>query len=437
MTTKYEIDFDEISKLNQNIINIYTFLIYKELSQQQKENPIQFKDKYQFEFREYELFENVIKKVDAMDYSYKIDLSSAMNSLKNSSIKHINEIFANTNLDIIDNKTLLKTLDFLSNIPYDNKRVYDIINLPSNSKHKALTPNLYSIQLTNIIDSLLEKLSLKDISLYEPFCYDNKIGNMIEKNYPKELKEIYLSYTNPQTYPELVFQALLNNIDLNKLHYQTINDQPLYPDMKCNLMLSQADSTKSRKELTLQKEYPFQVTADGKILLDMIEHSSSDGIILAYQLKQFAFNNYDKPLREYLTQKNLIDAIIELPPNILDNTRINIMLFILKNNKDDDKILFIDATSFYHKKRIKNIMTEENLDKLSNIIINREEIKHTSKLITNKKVKENDYKLNVNDYIYTYKREINDKQEIINDIQENNKEIEKLENEIIERISQL
>lgn len=128
----------------------------------------------------------------------------------------------------------------------------------------------------------------------------------------------------------------------------------------------------------------------------------------------------EQKIRKYLVDNNFVDCIIQLPSNLFFGTAISTCIMVLKKNKTDNRILFIDASNEYIKVTNNNKLTESNIDKIVNIYANRIEEKHFSYLASHDEISENDYNLFVSSYV-----EIEDTREKI-DIKQLNTEIDKI-----------
>lgn len=107
---------------------------------------------------------------------------------------------------------------------------------------------------------------------------------------------------------------------------------------------------------------------------------------------------------------------------------------VLKKSKKDNSTLFIDATKECVKVTNNNKLTDENIEKIVKIFTDRKDIDYVSKLVSNKKIGENDYNLSVSTYV-----EKEDTREKI-DIDVLNKEIDEIvarENVLREEIKKI
>ena len=93
---------------------------------------------------------------------------------------------------------------------------------------------------------------------------------------------------------------------------------------------------------------------------------------------------------------------------------------VLKKNKTDNKVLFIDATNECIKVTNNNKLTPENIDNIVNAFTGREDKEHFCHLAAYDEVAENDYNLSVSTYV-----EQEDTREVI-DIKELNRQISEI-----------
>lgn len=135
----------------------------------------------------------------------------------------------------------------------------------------------------------------------------------------------------------------------------------------------------------------------------------------------------EQKIRKYLIDNNFVDCIIQLPDNLFFGTSIATCIMILKKSKKDNSTLFIDATNYCVKVTNNNKLTDENINDIIEMFINRADKEHIAKIVSNEEIAENDYNLSVATYV-----EKEDTREKV-DIVELNREIE----EIVERENKL
>ena len=138
-------------------------------------------------------------------------------------------------------------------------------------------------------------------------------------------------------------------------------------------------------------------------------------------------------IRQFLIEKkNYIDAIIGLPANIFYGTSIPTCILVMKKcRKEDDNILFIDASKEFEKVKTQNKLRQEHIEKIVNTYRERKEIEKYSHCASMQEVKDNDYNLNIPRYVDTFEEE----EEI--DIQAVMSEIKELESKRAELDAQI
>ena len=107
----------------------------------------------------------------------------------------------------------------------------------------------------------------------------------------------------------------------------------------------------------------------------------------------------EKKIREYLINNNYIDTIISTPNDLFLNTSISTAIMILKKNKKDKNVLFIDASKEYKRENKKNKMTEENIENIIDIYNERKTINEKSYLASYEEIKNNRFTLTPTNYI--------------------------------------
>lgn len=128
----------------------------------------------------------------------------------------------------------------------------------------------------------------------------------------------------------------------------------------------------------------------------------------------------NKKFSKYLVDNNYVDCIIQLPSNLFFGTSIATCIMVMKKNKTDNKIQFIDATNECVKVTNNNKLTPENIDRIVDVFARREEVEHFAHLANHEEVAENDYNLSVSTYV-----EAEDTREKI-DIEKLNAEIKEI-----------
>lgn len=107
----------------------------------------------------------------------------------------------------------------------------------------------------------------------------------------------------------------------------------------------------------------------------------------------------EQKIRKYLVDNNFVDCIIQLPSNLFYGTSIATCIMVMKKGKNDNKILFIDATNECIKVTNNNKLTAENIDYIVNTFTKRDDEPYFSRLVSYDEVKDENYNLSVSTYV--------------------------------------
>ena len=107
----------------------------------------------------------------------------------------------------------------------------------------------------------------------------------------------------------------------------------------------------------------------------------------------------ERKIRQYLIDKNYVDAVIQLPPDLFFGTTIATCIIVLKKSKQDNAILFIDASAEFTRVGNKNKLMSENQQRILDSVIARQDGDHFARLVTFEDVKANHYNLSVSSYV--------------------------------------
>ena len=107
----------------------------------------------------------------------------------------------------------------------------------------------------------------------------------------------------------------------------------------------------------------------------------------------------EQKIRKYLIDNNYVDCVIQLPSNLFFGTSIATCIMVLKKNKQETGILFIDASNECVKVTNNNKLTPENLDNIVNAFDKREDKEYFCRLASYDEVKEENYNLSVSTYV--------------------------------------
>lgn len=107
----------------------------------------------------------------------------------------------------------------------------------------------------------------------------------------------------------------------------------------------------------------------------------------------------EQKIRQYMIDNNFVDTVIQLPSDLFFGTPIATCVLVLKKNKVDNNILFLDATDECVRNGNKNKLSDENINNIISILKDRKSVEKKSYLATYEEIKENKYNISVNTYL--------------------------------------
>lgn len=109
----------------------------------------------------------------------------------------------------------------------------------------------------------------------------------------------------------------------------------------------------------------------------------------------------EQKIRQYMIDNNFVDTVIQLPPDLFFGTSIATCILVLKKNKQDNNILFVDASEECVRNTNKNKLSDDNINNIVNLLKDRKSVENKSYLATYDEIKDNDYNISVNSYLKT------------------------------------
>lgn len=195
--------------------------------------------------------------------------------------------------------------------------------------------------------------------------------------------------------------------------------EDMHPDLKAEAIVANPPFSiqwKGETDPTLVHDERFSQygrlapkgAADYAFATHMLYHLADNGT-MAIVLPHGALfrSGAEGAIRKYIIEKqNSLDAVIGLPSNLFYGTSIPATVLVFKKcRREDEDILFIDASKEFEKVKNQNKLTDENIKKIFETYKNRSEIKKYSHKATMKEIKENEYNLNIPRYVDTFEEE--------------------------------
>ena len=334
-------------------------------------------------------------------------------------------------------KALKGLIKLIKDIPTDSKQDYDVLgyvyeyligNFAANAGKKAgefYTPHEVAILMSEIV---AEHHKDKDkIEIYDPtsgsgsllLTIGKSVGRHIEdknrvKYYAQELKENTYNLTRMN----LVMRGIRpGNIDTRCADslgedwpiQKTGPDagKPLYVDaVVSNPPYSQHWDPSDAEMDARFKDYGVapKSKADYAFLLHELHHLKPDGVMTIVLPHGVLFRGApddegEGKIRKRLIEKNQIDAIIGLPANIFFGTGIPTLIMVLKQHRQNDDILIIDASKGFVKDGKQNKLRASDIKRIADTWRDRADVPGFSRKVTREEVRENGYNLNIPRYV--------------------------------------
>ncbi|MFZ2975618.1 MAG: type I restriction-modification system subunit M [Candidatus Moraniibacteriota bacterium] len=175
--------------------------------------------------------------------------------------------------------------------------------------------------------------------------------------------------------------------------------------------------------------------ADYAFVTHMLYHLADNGTMAVVLPHGVLFaGGANLTIRQYIIEKqNYLDTVIGLPANLFYGAAIPATVLVFKKcRREDEDILFIDASKEFEKGKNQNHLTNENLEKIFDTYKNRQEIEKYSHRASLSEIKENEFNLNIPRYVDTFEEE---EAIDIDAVAKNLKELNKKELEFQEKIA--
>lgn len=376
-------------------------------------------------------FDGIFNNIDFND-SNKFGETKTRNTI----LKHLLEDFSDSELNL--SPSALKNNDVMGDA-YE----YLISNFASDAGKKGgefFTPPEVSMLIAKIVNDR------KGAKVYDPTCGSGSLLIKVNKEIGKENCTIYGQEKNSQTYSLCRMNMYLHEIgDEAKIEWGDTIKEPKFTNkdqlQKFDVVVANPPFSLDKwgEEIAANDKYgrfefgiPPKTKGDLAFLLHMVGSMNEEGITVVVMPHGVLFRQASEGIiRERIVENNLIDTIIGLPENLFYGTSIPTCILILKNNKKNKDIFFIDASAEYEKGKKQNKLREKDILKIVQAYKKRKNIAEYSKVVSLDKIKANDYNLNISRYIDSFEgNEDLDLKTVKRDIDKVENDREKLKREI-------
>lgn len=345
------------------------------------------------------------------------------------------------------NKIIGKIIEHLSEIDFELENdendilgdayEYLISQFASDAGKKAgefYTPQEVSKILAKLVT--VGKNRLK--SVYDPTCGSGSL--LLRVNKEVKVTDFYGQELNQTTFNLARMNMILHDVNFNDFDIRQGDslEEPQFMDMRFEAIVANppfSANWSSNKNFLDDERFsaagklPPKSKADYAFVEHMIYHLDENGTMAIVLPHGVLFRGAaEGKIRKFLiNERNYLDAVIGLPANLFYGTSIPTCILVFKKCREENEdILFIDASQEFEKVKNQNRLRKEDIDKIINTYVNREEIDKYSHRASLEEIKENDFNLNIPRYVDTFEEE-----EPI-DLDEVCKELEKISEEMKE-----
>jgi len=334
-------------------------------------------------------------------------------------------------------KALKELIKLIKDIPTDGSQDYDVLgyvyeylisNFAANAGKKAgefYTPHEVAMLMSEIVAE--HHRNKQQIEIYDPtsgsgsllITIGKSVGRHIEdrnrvKYYAQELKENTYNLTRmnlvmrgirPGNIDTRCADSLGEDWPIEKTGPNA--GRPLYVDaVVSNPPYSQHWDPSDAEMDARFKDYGVapKSKADYAFLLHELHHLKPDGILTIVLPHGVLFrgdpeDDGEGKIRKKLIEKNQIDCIIGLPANIFFGTGIPTLIMVLKQNRQNDDVLIIDASKGFVKDGKNNKLRDCDIKRIADTVRLRSNEPGFSRKVSRDTIRQNNYNLNIPRYV--------------------------------------
>ncbi|HEV8506004.1 MAG TPA: type I restriction-modification system subunit M [Chitinophagaceae bacterium] len=303
------------------------------------------------------------------------------------------------------------------------------------------TPQEVSKIMAKIVTTGKQKLK----SVYDPTCGSGSLLLRVAREV-KDVGNFYGQEMNRTTYNLARMNMILHGVHYRKfdIKQEDTLERPQHIEMQFEAIVANPPFSAqwtanplftSDDRFSQYGKLAPSSKADFAFVQHMIYHLAENGS-MAIVLPHGALfrGGAEQHIRKYLIeQKNYLDTIIGLPPNIFYGTSIQTCIMVFKKCRENpDDILFIDASEGYEKTTNQYVLREIDIDEIVSTYRNRLDKNKYSRKVKISLIQENDFNLKIPLYVDTYEA---DKSIDINEVSVEIRRISMRMADIDERIS--
>lgn len=390
------------------------------------------------------LFSTWVKKGKDFDVSNVRDALSAFGRLINPSHKKVYDGVFNTletGLSKLGDssgkqtKAISSLIHLIKDIPMDGKQGYDVLGFiyeylismfAASAGKKAgefYTPHEVSVLMSEIVaDHLKDRTEIK---IFDPTSGSGSllinIGQSISKHisnknnikyFAQELKQNTYNLTRMNLImrgiiPDNIVTRNADTLEDDWPYFDDSNPSETYEPLYVDAVVSNPPYSQNWDSTDKETDPRYagfglapKSKADYAFLLHDLYHLRPDGIMTIVLPHGVLFRGGEEgQIRKNLIEKNHIDAIVGLPPNLFFGTGIPTIILVLKQKRENTDVLIVDASKGFTKEGTNNKLRASDIKKIADSVILREDIEKYSRSVSKEEIRDNEYNLNIPRYV--------------------------------------
>jgi len=234
-------------------------------------------------------------------------------------------------------------------------------------------------------------------------------------------KKVFAEYQNTRSTFIAELVRIVDEKDLEFVLNDTL-DTPTFINPDAPHLLKQFDSvlsfppfgSRGKQDFSRDKFNRFKIHRGTNLDVAHFEHvlAQCKGKAVVLLPVGFSYRTGSEDLfRQHLINENILEAVIQLPPNLHSATSIETTFFVINKQKLTDKVLFISLKDEKFLKRDGSKIIFESVDKIIDIYKNSKEIDNISIVVSNEIIKDNGCFLAIDRYVVS--KEAKELQEIL------------------------
>ena len=342
-------------------------------------------------------------------------------------------------------KAVSDLLNLIKDIPMDGKQDYDVLGFiyeylismfAANAGKKAgefYTPHEVSVLMAEIVANHIKNHKQETFEIYDPTSGSGSllitIGKALSKHINKEDNIKYyaqelIESTYNLTRMNLVMRGInpsnivTRNGDTLEQDWPFFDESdpestydPLYVDAVVSNPPYSQHWDPTNKGIQPRYEYGLAPSskADYAFLLHDLYHIKPNGIMTIVLPHGVLFRGKagkdgnkgedEYEIRKNLIENNKIDAIIGLPANIFFGTGIPTIIMVLRQNRENNDVLIVDASKHFSKVGKQNKLLASDIKRIIDVVTERKSVEKFSRVVSKEEIRNNDYNLNIPRYV--------------------------------------